>query len=284
MRKLALVLTSISTFLMIGCGSNIGVSQPTPPSPAKTSGLPVAAKLKQQNIALTVLPGGRLGPDGKMHDTFTTPNFTIVKGVPVKLSVYNYDSGKHSITNSALHLNLVAKGSTLNGAPAVTTATFTPAKAGRYVWQCMEACDTENGGWAMTHLGYMRGAITVVPYANKQYIYMMIKDGLHYAAADKKLHDSYSPANFTVQANIPVQATVENFDTGQHSFTDPGLGINQVFKGAKKEGQPSLSTFTFTPKKVGKYTWRCIIPCDTESNGWSMSHSGYMMGTVTVTP
>ena len=285
MRKLALVLTSFSALFLFGCGTNTSVSSPPPASNNTTPiSKSVVPALKQQTIALTVLPGGRLGPDGKMHDTFSTPNFTVVQGVPVKLSVYNYDSGKHSITNGALHLNLVAKGSPKNGVPAVTTATFTPATAGKYVWQCMEPCDTENGGWSMTHLGYMKGTISVVPYGNKQYIYMMIKDGLQYAAADKKIHDSYSPANFTVQANIPVQATVENFDTGEHSFTDPTLNINKVFKAASKEGVPSVTIFTFTPKKAGQYGWRCIIPCDSESNGWAMNHNGYMMGNVIVTP
>ncbi len=284
MRKLALMLTSLSTLMLFGCGSNAATSSPPAQNNTKMTSKPAAPKLKQQNVALTVLPGGRLGPDGKMHDTFTTPNFTVVAGVPVKLSVYNYDSGKHSVTSGALHLNLVAKGSTKNGVPAITTATFTPGKAGKYIWQCMEPCDGQNGGWSMTHLGYMRGTINVVPYANKQYIYMMIKDSLHYATADKKIHDSYSPTSFIVQANIPVQATVENFDTGQHSFTDPGLNINRVFRGGKKVGDPSLTTFTFTPKKAGTYSWRCIIPCDGQNKGWAMNHNGYMMGSVKVTP
>ncbi len=284
MRKWAYALTAMAAVLVVGCGTTSGVSNSAPSNPLKTGVTPVAIKLQQQNIALTVLPGGRLGSDGKMHDTFTTPNFTVVQGVPVNLSVYNYDGGEHSITNSALHLNLVAKGSPKNGVPAVTTARFTAAKAGKYVWQCTKACDGQNGGWAMTHMGYMKGTITVVPYANRQYIDAMIKDSLHYAAADKKLHDSYSPASFTVQEGIPVQMTVENFDTGNHSLTDPALGLNKVFKGASKVGVPSVTTFTFTPKQVGRTTWRCVIPCDGQNNGWAMSHNGYMMGTMTVTP
>lgn len=180
-----------------------------------------------------------------------------------------------------LGLNLQAIGSPKSGVPGVTSVTFTPTKAGDFTWQCMDVCDGQSNGWAMTHLGYMEGVIHIVPFNAKQYVYLTIKDGLQYAAADGKLHDSFAPADFTVQEGIPVQVIVENFDTGQHSLTSPGLGLNQVMQGAKKEGVPTTTTFTFTPVKDGSFHWMCVIPCD--GNGWAMTHDGYMMGNISVT-
>jgi len=42
---------------------------------------------------------------------------------------------------------------------------------------------------------------------------------------------------------------------------------------------PSKTAITFTaPAKAGAYAWWCSVPCDP----WSMAHSGYMRGVVTV--
>jgi len=287
----------LSTLGLIGCGNN--TVQPTTTvttnataatpnndtstTPASSTGsTQTQPTLKLQHIDLTVLPGGKLGPDGKMHDTFSPADFQVVQGAPVQLTIYNYDSGEHSLTSTALGLNVIAKGSPKDGVAGITTYTFTPTKAGDFTWQCMIACDTEAQAWAMSHDGYMMGKISVVPANNQQFIDLTIKDGLKYAAADGKLHDSYSPADFTVQAGIPVTLTVYNYDTGEHSFTSPALNVNQVMKGATKEGVPSVTTFTFTPEKAGQYHWQCVIACDGGPTGWAMSHDGYMNGTVTV--
>jgi len=294
MKKTILISAALTAFVLAGCGTvsqQPNANSPVNPttSPTQTSSSNTAtpsassSTLKMQTVALTVLPGGRLGPDKKMHDTFTDTNFTVVVGVPVKLTVYNYDSGSHSITNGDLDLNLQAKGSSKQGVPGVTSVTFTPTKTGNFKWQCVDPCDGKNQSWSMSHIGYMEGLIHVVPNNNdKQYIDLTIKDGLQYAAADGKLHDSYSPASFAVQEGIPVQVTVENFDTGKHSMTVPGLGLNQVMQGATKAGVPTTTTFTFTPTKDGTFHWMCVIPCD--GNGWSMTHDGYMAGTITVNP
>jgi heme/copper-type cytochrome/quinol oxidase subunit 2 len=293
MKKAIWISAALTAVVVAGCGaftqqSNttspvIPTTSPTQPSTANGASAPAATSsvLKTQTVTLTVLPGGRLGPDGKMHDTFTDPNFTVVEGVPVKLSVYNYDSGSHSITNGDLNLNLQAKGFSKQGVPGVTSVTFTPTKTGDFKWQCVDPCDGQNQDWSMSHVGYMEGMIHVLPNNDKQYIYLTIKDGLQYAAADGKMHDSYSPANFTVQEGIPVQVTVENFDSGKHSMTAPGLGLNQVLQGAAKEGVPATTSFTFTPTKDGTFHWMCVIQCD--GNGWAMTHDGYMAGNITVT-
>lgn len=294
MRISRFVATALSMLVLAGCGTvsstpnsptgststnpnaDTNTTSTIPASPSKTT------SLHQQEVDLTILPAGRLGPGGKMHDVITNANFTVVQGVPVKLTTYNYDNGNHSITNSVLGLNLQAKPSPKNGVPGITTVTFTPQKEGDYTWKCMDPCDGQNADWSMSHNGYMQGTIHVVPQStDKQYVYLTIKDGLQYARSDGQLHDSYSPADFTVQAGIPVQVTVQNYDTGKHSFTSPDLGLNQFFKSAVKNDAPSMTTFTFTPSKTGKFHWQCIIQCD--GNGWAMTHDGYMAGYVTVT-
>jgi plastocyanin len=91
-------------------------------------------------------------------------------------------------------------------------------------------------------------------------------------------HDAYLPASFTVPAGATVTVTVHNYDDSQHTFTDPGLGVEQMIA-AGSETEPSTTTFTFTaPQKAGRYAWHCMMPCDP----WAMSHVGFMKGIVTV--
>ncbi len=303
MRKTLLATVALSALIVSGCGAATSNNTAAPTtSPTQTtnqaanstsgstsnssqsadSSTPVAA-LKTQEMDLTILPGGRLGPDGKMHDTYAQTDLNVIQGVPVKMTIYNYDSGEHSFSSAGLGLNVQAKVSPKKGVPGITTFTFTPTKTGDFKWQCVDKCDGGMTSYSMTHDGYMMGTVHVLPQStNKQYIDLTIKDGLKYAAADGKLHDSYSPADFTVQEGIPVVLTVTNFDTGEHSLFSPGLGISQVWKGASKEGVPTVSTYTFTPTKTGSFTWQCTISCDGGMQSYSMTHQGYMMGTINV--
>ena len=302
-KKTLLATIALSALILSGCGAATSNNTAAPTtSPTQTtnqaanstsgstsnssqsadSSTPIAA-LKTQEMDLTILPGGRLGPDGKMHDTYAQTDLNVIQGVPVKMTIYNYDSGEHSFSSAGLGLNVQAKVSPKKGVPGITTFTFTPTKTGDFKWQCVDKCDGGMTSYSMTHDGYMMGTVHVLPQStNKQYIDLTIKDGLKYAAADGKLHDSYSPADFTVQEGIPVVLTVTNFDTGEHSLFSPGLGISQVWKGASKEGVPTVSTYTFTPTKTGSFTWQCTISCDGGMQSYSMTHQGYMMGTINV--
>ena len=50
---------------------------------------------------------------------------------------------------------MIPKGSA--GHASSATVTFRPKTRGTFVWHCMAPCDP----WAMSHVGYMEGRITV---------------------------------------------------------------------------------------------------------------------------
>lgn len=124
----------------------------------------VAAPAAAEAVKLTIKTDaehGKKGPDGKWHDAFLPANFTVHPGAKVTVTVLNYDNGPHSFTSPALstgsliNVNLAAGSAT---APKATTFTFTaPTKPGKYLWWCAQPCDP----WAMAHIGYMRGYVTV---------------------------------------------------------------------------------------------------------------------------
>jgi plastocyanin len=89
--------------------------------------------------------------------------------------------------------------------------------------------------------------------------------------------DAFAPADFTVRVGKPVVVTVLNYDSMPHTWTAGGLGVNEMVPSGGPHS-PSKVTFTFTPKSAGAFTWQCETPC----NPWSMTHMGYMEGTVTV--
>lgn len=190
MKKWTLVpATGMALLLTAGCGSpNSIVTRPlSAPSSSGAAGTPTTsntsssanvttgsnssaqdkssansnAAKQPQNIYLRVLPGGKLGPDGKKHDAFSPSNFTITQGVPVTITITNFDNMQHSLTAPALGLNIQASPAQQGGAPGVTKITFTPSKPGNFQWRCIDPCDLDNNQWAMSHNGYMMGTITV---------------------------------------------------------------------------------------------------------------------------
>lgn len=121
-------------------------------------------------------------------------------------------------------------------------------------------------------------AVTLVP----AHISMVIVPAVHFGP-DKKKHDAFTPNNFSALTGQKVIVTVYNYDTGEHSFTAPGLHLNATLKGARRNGSPAATTFTFTAPKAGVYSWFCARPCDTEAHSWAMAHTGYVSGVVTIT-
>jgi plastocyanin len=280
MRKVILGSAVITLLLLVGCGTSNGTTSSSTKSSGNVSTQSVA--LKSQEVDLTVLPSAHLGSDGKKHDTFSPANFTVVEGVPVKLNVYNYDGGTHTVSNSDLGLNLQVQGSTKKGVPAISTVTFTPTKAGDFTWKCLDKCDGGMESYSMTNQGYMMGTIHVVPSHSQQFITLTIKDGLKFASDDGKLHDSFSFTDFSVHQGIPVNVTIENYDPNPHDFTASDIGVSQDVPGTKKDGDPSITTFTFTPSKTGDISWDCETQCDGGMESFGMTHEGYMMGTMHV--
>jgi uncharacterized cupredoxin-like copper-binding protein len=129
----------------------------------------IVAPANQDEIAMTVLPGTKLGSDGKLHDIYSPADINIVKGIPTKVTVYNYDDGSHDFVASDLGLKVQIPGSTKKGVPSVTTFTINAPKSGDFHWLCDVPCDGAGNpnkpgsakGWAMSHDGYMAGTIHV---------------------------------------------------------------------------------------------------------------------------
>lgn len=113
---------------------------------------------------------GQKGSDGLNHDTTYGANFSVERGQPVTVTVYNYDEGPHTITNKALGLNVQIPGAKneVQGIPSKTLFSFTAKKVGTFRWYCSLPCDKGQGYWAMNVTkkgigrdGFMAGNITV---------------------------------------------------------------------------------------------------------------------------
>ncbi len=112
---------------------------------AQLAALPPVAK----EVSLSVIPEGKLGPEGEKHDEFTTTNFSVRAGQPQELRIDNTDDQPHSITSPEAGVNIVVM-------PGVHTYTLLVRAQGKFLWFCDFVCDE----WAMQHVGYMSGYIT----------------------------------------------------------------------------------------------------------------------------
>lgn len=88
---------------------------------------------------------------------------------------------------------------------------------------------------------------------------------------DGQKHDMFTKTNFAVKVGQTVKITVDNTDDAPHSITAPAAGVNIV-------AQPGVHTYTMVVKTAGKFQWYCMLPCDSDANGWAMKHPGYMSG------
>ncbi len=77
--------------------------------------------------------------------------FTAKVGEKVTVVVTDHDVMPHTFTSPDLGVDAdISPGSS-------TTFTFTPTAAGTYTWYCSVPC----GDWVMSHVGYMKGSVTV---------------------------------------------------------------------------------------------------------------------------
>lgn len=93
---------------------------------------------------------------------------------------------------------------------------------------------------------------------------------------DGKKHDEYTQTEFAVKVGQKLDLRIDNTDEGEHSITSPEIGVNIVVK-------PGIHTYQLVVKEKGRFSWFCVIPCDSNANGWAMQHAGYMSGYITAT-
>lgn len=93
---------------------------------------------------------------------------------------------------------------------------------------------------------------------------------------DGKKHDAFTKTEFAVKVGQSVKLTINNGDDVAHSITSPVIGVNIV-------AQPGKHTYTLVVKQAGRFQWFCMIPCDSDANGWAMKNPGFMSGYITAT-
>ena len=145
----ALVMSTIALFLSAN-NHNTGAMMMSPAVAAAPNGSNPAGS---PMIKLSVAGANKMGPDGKLHDSFSKTNFAVKVGQPTRLRIANADDVPHSITSAATGVSITVR-------PGVHTYTMVATKAGRFEWVCVIPCDSDANGWAMTHPGYMAGYIT----------------------------------------------------------------------------------------------------------------------------
>ncbi len=96
------------------------------------------------------------------------------------------------------------------------------------------------------------------------------------AGPDGKKHDNFTQTEFAAKVGQKLDLTIDNTDEGEHSITSPEIGVNIIVK-------PGIHTYEIVVKEKGRFTWFCVIPCDSNANGWAMQHAGYMRGYITAT-
>lgn len=290
--KKSLLLAPLAVLISISLTA-CGTSTPASTAPAATAPASASAQTakvtKADDQFMTIQPGLKLGSDGKLHDSFSPADLTIMQGVPTKVTVLNYDDGAHDLVAKDLKLNVQIPGSTKKGVPSTTTFTVTADKTGDFHWLCDVPCDGagnpnqpgSNKGWAMANDGFMAGKIHVVAPSTKDNVAMTILPGTK-LGPDGKLHDIFSNADLNLVKGEKTTVTVYNYDDGAHDFVAKDLNLNVQIPGSKKKGDPSVTTFTITADKAGNFHWDCNVQCDGQAQGWAMANDGYMAGVVHV--
>jgi hypothetical protein len=150
---LAAVLMSMVALVQSGERHEAGLASMMTPAAATAGAGPVASVATPtavpKFISLKVIPEGKKGPEGTLHDDFTVTNFHVNVGQPITLHIVNTDDTVHSITSAEAGVNIVVQ-------PGTHNYTLVVGKAGKFQWNCAFPCDP----WAMAHPGYMAGYIT----------------------------------------------------------------------------------------------------------------------------
>jgi plastocyanin len=100
--------------------------------------------------------------------------------------------------------------------------------------------------------------------------------GSYKIGPDGKKHDAFTKTEFAVKVGQPLKLQIDNTDNAPHSITSPVAGVNII-------AQPGVHTYTLVVTKAGKFEWNCMLPCDSDANGWAMQNPGFMSGYITAT-
>jgi plastocyanin len=100
--------------------------------------------------------------------------------------------------------------------------------------------------------------------------------GSYKVAPDGKKHDAFTKTEFAVKVGQPLTFQIDNTDNAPHSITSPVAGVNII-------AQPGVHTYTLLVTKAGRFEWYCMLPCDSDANGWAMQNPGFMSGYITAT-
>jgi hypothetical protein len=125
------------------------------------------------------------------------------------------------------------------------------------------------------------------PPASEHITVYVLPGKMGFMGPDHKYHDTIAPSDFVLWKGVPVTFTIINYDDGAHAMAVADLGIVINIKPGVREKNivdvepegkhphimPTVTTFTFTPQKVGDFRWFCAQMCDGPSH-WAMSQ-GY---------
>jgi plastocyanin len=160
-RGFPLLISSLALIIAMGALLAVafklnGADAQGPPSSMR----PMAISSATEQVKLVVKSDeehAKKGSDGNWHDAYLPADFSVKPGSTVEVTVLNYDEAEHTFTSPELGTEAtIAAGS--ESAPSETTFSFkAPAKKGRFLWFCTMPCDP----WAMNHVGFMRGHVTV---------------------------------------------------------------------------------------------------------------------------
>ncbi len=100
--------------------------------------------------------------------------------------------------------------------------------------------------------------------------------GSYKVGPDGKKHDAFTKTEFAVKVGQPLTLRIDNTDDAPHSITSQVAGVNII-------AQPGVHTYTLVVAKAGRFEWYCMLPCDSDANGWAMQNPGFMSGYITAT-
>jgi plastocyanin len=140
-------------------GTKAAAAGTAPPAVQTTAPPVVVTQPPPVQFSLVINPeplGGIKNGAGDVVDAIVPGNIKVQAGSSVTMTFTNYDTAAHDWKIRSLGIDIKVPGATKKG-PGVKTSTFTAPQAGKYIWHCAIPCDH----WAMTHLGYMEGTLTV---------------------------------------------------------------------------------------------------------------------------